>query len=56
MLFSRHKFKIVVLFRFIATLLMIPTPAKFGQSFFKQADDFGGAVNVWEKGQQDVIY
>src|SRR5699024_2385229 len=37
----------------IAALFMIPTPAKFGKPFFKQADDLGGAASVRRKGKKD---
>ena len=35
----------------IAALFMIPTPAKFGKPFFKQADDLGGAANAGRRGK-----
>src|SRR5690625_5064047 len=37
----------------IAGLFLIPTPAKFGKPFFKQADDLGGAANLGRKRQKE---
>lgn len=37
--------------KFITALFMIPTPAKFGKPFFKQADDLGGDASVGRKEQ-----
>lgn len=33
-------------------MFMLPTPAKFGKPFLKQADDLGGTVNAGRKGQK----